>query len=65
MGIRTEVPCPEKAEAFDGLRRMDAPKGTQAGWMEQTGSLRLEAESPYLRVFARRNRANIQGLFEK
>jgi hypothetical protein len=24
------VPCPEKAIAFEGLRCMDAPKGTQA-----------------------------------
>jgi len=25
------VPCLEKARAFEGLRRMDAPKGTEAG----------------------------------
>jgi len=29
---------------------MDAPKGTKAGWKEQTGGLRVEAESPYLHI---------------
>ena len=41
--------CPENATALEGLRGMEAPKGTEAGWKEFAGGERLEAESPYLR----------------
>ena len=59
-GIRTGVLCPL------GLRRMDAPKSTEAGWKEQTGCLRLEAESPYLQeVYLIAHNVNAIGLFFK
>jgi hypothetical protein len=49
-GFETEQSCYNfKAKALlEQYRRMDAAGIAQAGWREQTGCLRPEAESPYL-----------------
>ena len=50
-------------EAFEGLRRMDAPKGTKAGWKEQTGCFAIYGDdwkpSPPISMFTTSAHMNV------